>query len=121
MNTFTSITYSFNKKDDVDIFKQIEYKSTTLDTNKSMSTYYNNIVTDKEQKESFNKLLKSNNDTYEQIGNSKNKTDWDIKEYHNNILNKEYRDSYNTHNFTKQLLDNFPYLANDSSKLLLNI
>jgi len=121
MNTFTSITYSFNKQNDVDTFKKVEYKSTTQDNDKYISTYYHNTITEDQHNETFNKLLKAKNETYEQIGNSQNKNDWMIKEFHNNILSKEYKDSYNQHNFNKQLLDNFPHLQSDSGKLLLNV
>lgn len=116
MNTFTSITYTQSSQPN-DSIEKLEYMSSIKGNDgKLMSTSYVNTIQNNQQQESFNKLLKNNNDLYEQIGNSRNRTDWDIKEFHNNILNKEYKDPYGKHNFDQALMDSLP----SSSKTIDN-
>ncbi len=115
MDTFTSFTYSFQKQNDMQT-KKIEYISTMQDNDKVMSTYYNNMYKNNEQSESFNKLLKDNHNIYEQVGNSLNKSNWTIKEFHNQKLNKEYNDKYDKHTFeyvpSVQSIENNQFLLN---------
>jgi hypothetical protein len=118
MNTFTSITYSHSKQNGADEVRKIEYKSTVEEDGKLMSTSYVNTMTDKNLSETFNKLLKSDYEIYEQVGNSCDKRDWKIKEFHNNNLNKEYHDAYSKHNFDNCLNIDMPASANKN--LLLN-
>jgi urate oxidase len=125
MNTFTSITYSHSKQNDSDEIRKVEYKSTVEENGQLMSTSYNNIMKNDSISESFNKLLKRDYDVYEQVGNSQNKNDWQVKEFHNNSLNKEYKDPYAKHNFDNCLNIEGPSSAkpigNDSqNQLLLN-
>lgn len=108
MNTFTSITYSHSKKNGKDDIKKVEYVSTVEDQDKLMTTSYNNIMQNNNQIESFNKLLKNHSHTYEQIGNSYNRNDWLIKEFHNSSLNNEYKDAYNKHSFDNCLNECLP-------------
>jgi hypothetical protein len=112
MNTFTSITYSHSKQNGAEEVRKVEYKSTIEEDGKLMSTSYVNTMTDKHQSETFNKLLKSDSDIYEQIGNSSDKNNWKIKEFHNNSLNKEYSDVYSKHNFDNCLNIDMPNSAN---------
>ena len=101
-----------HKKGDYET-KKIEYKSTVRDDDKILSTSYNNVMSDKEQIESFNKLLQSQKNTYEQVGSSKNKNDWNVKEYHNSSLNKEYMDPYAKHTFQQYICANAPFTQID--------
>lgn len=112
MDTFTSFTYSFQKQNDIHT-KKIEYISTMQDNDKVMSTSYNNIYKNNQQYESFNKLLKDSHDVYEQIGNSRNKSNWDIKEFHNQTLKKEYCEKYDKHSFE--------HIHSENNQLLLNV
>lgn len=109
MNTFTSVTYSFQTHNDTDTIKKIEYISTVQDDEKMMHTSYNNILRNNEQQETFNKLFKEKTNVYEQIGNSRNKSNWKIKEFNNQTLSKEYNEIYDKHKFnhvTSLLINN---------------
>jgi len=46
------------------------------------------------RRETFNKLSKKSDDIKEVIGYSKNKKDWKIIEYTNNVINKKYNKDY---------------------------
>jgi hypothetical protein len=120
METYTSITYSVHKKNDQSITK-VEYNSTIKDKDKLVNTYYNNNISEDSQNESFTKTLKDKQNTYEQVGISINKADWNIKEYHNNNCNKQYIDGYNMHNFDKCITDFIPSLTslNENEKLFI--
>ncbi len=109
MNTFTSITYSHSKQNDSEETKKIEYISSIQDDSKLVTTSYNNVIQKNNQIESFNKLLKSHYGIYEQVGSSQNKKDWSIQEFHNNNLNKEYKDAYDKHKFDKYLNECLPH------------
>lgn len=117
MNTFTSVTYSCSKQDGAAEVQKIEYKSTVedKDNDQLMSTSYTSVIKNDNISESFNKLLKQDYDVYEQVGHSHNKTDWNVKEFHNQNLDKEYKDDYAKHKF-----DNCITLATQNSHLLLN-
>lgn len=117
INTFTSVTYSCSKQDDEPEVRTIEYKSTVEDkaTDHMMSTSYTSVIKNDSTSESFNKLLKQEHEVYEQVGHSHNKTDWSVKEFHNQNLDKEYKDDYDKHKF-----DNCITLATQNSHLLLN-
>ena len=111
MDTFTSITYS--KKQSAansSTVEKLEYNSSIQDNNKLMNTSYVNTINsmDNDQYESFNKLLKNNSELYEQVGSSHNQSDWNVKEFHNTKLNKEYNDPYCKHNFDQDVLDCLP-------------
>ena len=87
---------------------------------KMVNTYYNNSISEDAQNESFTKTLKDKKNTYEQIGVSVNKADWNVKEYHNNNCNKQYIDAYGVHNFDKCITDCIPSLTslNENEKFL---
>jgi len=117
MNESTSISYSYTNINN-EISKKIEYKSTIADKDnkKILSTMYNNNIVNNNGveniTESFNKFIKDDTDNgkiYEQIGNSKNRNNWDIKEFDNHVLNNEYRENYNKISF-KPILDKVPDL-----------
>lgn len=112
MDTFTSITYSKkqNSKDCGVAVEKLEYNSSIQDNDKLMRTSYVNTIdsVNNKQCESFNKLLKNRGELYEQVGNSHNRSDWNVKEFHNTKLNKEYIDSYCKHNFDQALLECLP-------------
>jgi hypothetical protein len=112
MDTYTSITYSKNSssKDCCGTIEKLEYNSSIQDNDKLMRTSYVNTMNSltNDQYESFNKLLKNRNDLYEQVGSSHNRSDWNVKEFHNAKLNKEYNDAYSKHNFDQALLECLP-------------
>ena len=118
METYTSITYSVHKKNAQSITK-IEYNSSLKDDNKLVNTCYSNYISDNIHNESFTKTLKDNNDTYEQIGISSDKKEWNVKEYHNNSCQKEYTESYNAHNFDECITECIPSLANLNETFLI--
>lgn len=117
MNESTSISYSYTNINN-EISKKIEYKSTIADKDnkKILSTMYNNNIVNNNGveniTESFNKFIKDDTDDgkiYEQIGNSKNRNNWDIKEFDNHVLNNEYAENYDMISFTR-ILDKVPDL-----------
>lgn len=118
METYTSITYSVHKKNDQAITK-IEYTSSLKDDNKIVNTYYNNNISDDIHNESFTKTLKDKRDIYEQIGVSSDKKEWNVKEYHNNSCQKEYKEPYDVHNFDKCITECIPSLANLNKSFLI--
>ena len=75
---------------------KFEYKYSQIDNNKLSSTSYTNSIDSSGSIESFNKLYKENNIIHEKIGNSTNKKSWNIKEFINTNLEKEYNDSYDS-------------------------
>ncbi len=111
MDTYTSVTYSIKKHND-NVVKTIEYNSSIKDKDKMINTYYNNNISNDSQFENFNKIFSDKNNTYEQIGNSQNKTDWSIQEYHNHTKQREYIDKYNNHKFNEYIMDTMPSLTN---------
>lgn len=118
-DTYSSITYSIQKHNN-NINKKIEYKSYIKDNDKQISTYYNNNYDNNNQSENFNKLYIDTMNKYEQIGNSKNKKDWKIQEYHNNNIQKEYIDSYDKHSFNEYLLDSIQSLPELNQNILID-
>lgn len=101
MKKFTSVTFSQGTDDNDITFKKIDYQETVTIQDNTFSTLYSLKQDNKSEDsvESFNKILKNNNYIFEQIGNSKNKNDWEIKEFENNNLHKQYNDQYNEHKF----------------------
>tara|TARA_B110001450_G_scaffold255830_2_gene284392 strand:+ start:1581 stop:1961 length:381 start_codon:yes stop_codon:yes gene_type:complete len=125
MTNFSStITFS---KDNFDspsnIIHKIEYKHTTFSGDNLWVTYYNNKIDNNGIVETFNKLHKNGDDVYEKIGNSQNKNSWDIKEFLNTIVKKQYVDNYQDNNFNQNLLDaiydNIKYDYDNDNKILL--
>lgn len=106
MSTKTSFTYSYNNIDDVSISKVIEYKTSYTDNdNNTLATSYKNTIENDNMCESFNKLFINNKETNEQIGVSVNKDDWNLKEFHNDDLLKEYKEDYDKHPYYKYYLE----------------
>ncbi len=108
MDTHTTITYSYNNTKN-NITKGIEYKNTIIDDDKIFNTTYTNLLSNdgltENYIESFNKLLKDKKNIYEQIGNSKNNSEWNIKEFENNTVKKEYKEPYNKFNFKDAIIN----------------
>jgi len=121
-NFSSSITFT---KDNIDspanIIHKIEYRHTILSGDNLWTTSYNNKIDKNGIIETFNKLHKNGDDVYEKIGSSQNKNSWDIKEFLNTILKKQYVDNYQNNNFNQNLLDaiydNIKY--DDDNKTLL--
>ena len=95
-----SITLTSFTNEDDSIENQIEYnKYTKVDDEENLLTYKNTLKCDKQnrylsRRETFNKLSKKSDDIKEVIGYSKNKKDWKIIEYTNNVINKKYNKDY---------------------------
>jgi hypothetical protein len=103
----SSITLTNNNNNDTDILKKIDMKYINYvnDTELYCTTYNNIINNNGDFFETFNKLHKDhNNNIYEKIGNSSNKNNWTIKEFFNQILDKQYTASYNDNNFDDLLI-----------------
>lgn len=116
METFTNVSFTEHKKDDEQISKKIQYEISHVDNDTIFNTSYVNKIENDKTLESFNRLLKKGGDIYQQIGNSSNGNDWHIKEFNNNVLNKEYTDFYTNHVFDKLLVDNSKFLINSIEK-----
>jgi len=109
----TSFTYSYDNIDDTYINKSMEFKTCYTDDNDTVYSvsYKNNIdinskTGNNDMKESFNKLFINKKDVKEQIGMSVNKKDWELKEYHNNDLLKQYKEHYDEHPYYRYYLEN---------------
>lgn len=95
-----SITLTSFTNEDDSMENQIEYnKYTKVNDEENLLTYKNTLKCDKQnrylsRKETFNKLSKKSDDIKEVIGYSKNKKDWKIIEYTNNVINKKYNKDY---------------------------
>jgi|SaaInl6LU_22_DNA_1037377.scaffolds.fasta_scaffold53139_2 hypothetical protein len=95
-----SITLTSFTNEDDSIENQIEYnKYTKVDDEENLLTYKNTLKCDKQnrylsRRETFNKLSKKSDNIKEVIGYSKNKKDWKIIEYTNNVINKKYNKDY---------------------------
>ena len=106
-NKFSSSITLTNNNNDTDILKKIDMKYINYvnDTELYCTTYNNIINNNGDFFETFNKLHKDhNNNIYEKIGNSSNKNNWTIKEFFNQILDKQYTASYNDNNFDDLLI-----------------
>lgn len=101
MKTFTSVTFSQGTDDDDSSFQKIDYQETVTINDNTFSTMYSLHKDGNGEKsvESFNKILKNDKYLFEQIGNSKNKDKWNIKEFENNNLQRQYKDNYDQHKF----------------------
>jgi len=112
---------SFTNEDD-SIENEIEYnKYTKNDDEENLLTYKNTLKSDNKNhylsmKETFNKLSKKKDNVKEIIGYSKNKKDWKIIEYNNNVLNKRYNKVYNK----LQLDVNYDMIKNCENKYLID-
>jgi len=105
-NFSSSITFTKDNLHSSDnIIHKIEYKHTILSGDNLWTTFYNNKIDNNGSVETFNKLHKKGDIIYEKIGNSHNKDSWNIKEFLNTILKKQYVDNYQNNNFNDNLLD----------------
>jgi hypothetical protein len=118
-NFSESITFSKNNlENNQNITKKVDYKcSITLD-DQVYSTSYNNSINNNILNENFNKLYKNGDKIYEKIGNSQNKNSWNVKEFLNTNLEKEYKESYINNDF-KDILVNAVYNI-DNNDLITN-
>ena len=118
IDTNTSFIYSIHKNNNNTI-RKIEYNNTVRDADKMIDTHYNNTIKNTEQFESFTKLLKDKSDVYEQVGSSKNKTDWTVKEFHNSALQKKYTDKYTKHKFDEHIMDYMQHMQIPSNNFMI--
>ncbi len=93
----TTIKFDIEVNEDNTASKEIEYKnySKNGDNEENLLTYKNIIKYDAEgnkceNKETFNKIIKTEENVDEMVGNSANNNDWKILEYKNHILEKDY-------------------------------
>jgi hypothetical protein len=97
----TTIKFDIEVNEDNTASKEIEYKnySKNGDNEENLLTYKNIIKYDAEgnkceNKETFNKIIKTEENVDEMVGNSANNNDWKILEYRNHILEKDYSKIY---------------------------
>jgi|UniRef100_A0A6C0LBC4 hypothetical protein len=97
----TTIKFDIEVNEDNTASKEIEYKnySKNSDNEENLLTYKNIIKYDAdgnkcENKETFNKIIKTEENVDEMVGNSANNNDWKILEYKNHILEKDYSKIY---------------------------
>ena len=97
----TTIKFDIEVNEDNTASKEIEYKnySKNSDNEENLLTYKNIIKYDAdgnkcENKETFNKIIKTEENVDEMVGNSANNNDWKILEYKNHILEKDYSKVY---------------------------
>jgi len=95
------IKFDIEVNEDNTASKEIEYKnySKNGDNEENLLTYKNIIKYDAdgnkcENKETFNKIIKTEENVDEMVGNSANNNDWKILEYKNHILEKDYSKVY---------------------------
>lgn len=117
METYTNVSYSQHIKGNNEVSTQIKYDISQIDKDKLFNTSYTKKLEPGMVSESFNKLFKQNEDTYQQIGNSKNGQKWQIKEFDNNNLKKEYSDDYRNHIFDENLIEKSQYVIKNIGKL----
>ena len=97
----TTIKFDIEVNEDNTASKEIEYNnySKNGDNEENLLTYKNIIKYDAEgnkceNKETFNKIIKTEENVDEMVGNSANNNDWKILEYKNHILEKDYSKIY---------------------------
>ena len=118
-NFSESITFSKNNlENNQNITKKVDYKCSITLGDQVYSTSYNNSINNDILNENFNKLYKNGDKIYEKIGNSQNKNSWNIKEFLNTNLEKEYKESYINNDF-KDILVNAVYNI-DNNDLITN-
>ena len=97
----TTIKFDIEVNEDNTASKEIEYKnySKNGDNEENLLTYKNIIKYDADgnkcdNQETFNKIIKTEENVDEMVGNSANNNDWKILEYKNHILEKDYSKIY---------------------------
>jgi hypothetical protein len=97
----TTIKFDIEVNEDNTASKEIEYKnySKNGDNEENLLTYKNIIKYDADgnkcdNRETFNKIIKTEENVDEMVGNSANNNDWKILEYRNHILEKDYSKIY---------------------------
>ena len=97
----TTIKFDIEVNEDNTASKEIEYKnySKICDNEENLLTYKNIIKYDAygnkcDNRETFNKIIKTKENVDEIVGNSANNNDWKILEYKNHILEKNYSNIY---------------------------
>jgi hypothetical protein len=98
MKTITTFSYTI-KNDNQNIVKELQYSDYANKNNEEIRLLYKNILDHDQTIESFNKLKKSRNEVNEIIGNSRNKKPWQIQEYKNSLLQREYKTDYDSNSF----------------------
>lgn len=94
MATKKTLSYSIENTGN-NITKEFQYSDYSKSDDKQENILlYKSIMRGSESLESFNKLYKYDDNISEIIGNSKNKHSWKIKQYKNNLFQKQYKEDY---------------------------
>jgi hypothetical protein len=103
MTNVTSLTYTIKNVDNI-VTKEMEFKGYQKNkTDEENMLLYKHIVRDGDVFESFNKMHKTPHELNEMIGNSKNRTKWNIHEYKNSMLSRKYRSKYDSMDFRSMM------------------
>lgn len=96
----TTIKFDIEVNDDNTASKEIEYKNYSKNEDEENLLTYKNIIkydadgNKYDNTETFNKIIKTEENVDEMVGNSVNNNDWKILEYKNHILEKNYNKVY---------------------------
>lgn len=95
----TSLTYTIKNVNN-NITKELEFKGyQKTQSDEENMLLYKHVIRDGDIFESFNKMHKTPRELNELIGNSKNRTKWNVHEYKNSILSRKYRSKYDSFDF----------------------
>ena len=99
----TSLTYTIKNVDNI-VTKEMEFKGYQKNnSNEENMLLYKHVLRDGDLFESFNKMYKNPHELNELIGNSKNRTKWNVYEYKNSILSRKYRSKYDSFDFKNMM------------------
>lgn len=99
----TSLTYTIKNVNN-NITKEMEFKGyQKTDSDQENMLLYKHVIRNGDVFESFNKMHKTPRELNELIGNSKNRTRWDVHEYKNSILSRKYRSKYDSFDFRNMI------------------
>ncbi len=96
----TTIKFDIEVNDDNTASKEIEYKNYSKNEDEENLLTYKSIIkydadgNKYDNAETFNKIIKTEENVDEMVGNSVNNNDWKILEYKNHILEKNYNKVY---------------------------
>jgi hypothetical protein len=96
----TTIKFDIEVNDDNTASKEIEYKNYSKNEDEENLLTYKSIIkydadgNKYDNTETFNKIIKTEENVDEMVGNSVNNNDWKILEYKNHILEKNYNKVY---------------------------
>jgi hypothetical protein len=98
MENRSSFTYTIENKNNKTI-KELQYTNYSKTDDEENMLHYKNIMNESDFHETFNKLQKYGKNTREIIGNSHNKSNWNIHHYNNSKIERKYVEDYDVINF----------------------